>query len=102
MNNIYGPNRMDKNFAFLLFKKLKENQAVEIDKKASEIIFVFISLRFKSINPKFNNKTVRNIKSGRNWKFKNFIKKLNLFLFSKIYKIPKYIFIENKDKICKG
>ena len=93
---------MDKIFAFLLFKKLKESQAVEIDKKASEIIFVFISLRFKSINPKFNNKTVRNIKTGRHWKFKNFMKKLNLFLFSKIDKIPKYIFIENKDKICKG
>ncbi len=93
---------MDRIFTFLLFKKLKESQAVEIDKKASEIIFVFILLRFKSINPKFNNNTAININSGRNWKFKNFIKKLNLFLFSKIDEIPKCIFIENKDKICKG
>ena len=93
---------MDKIFAFLLFKKLTESQAAEIEKKASEIIFVLISLRFKSINPKFNNKNVRNIKNGINKKFKKFIKKLNLFLFSKIDEIPKYIFIENKDKICKG
>ena len=50
---------MDKFLPFT-FKKLKKAKRQKL-KKASEIIFVLISLRFKSINPKFINKIVRNV-----------------------------------------
>ena len=45
------------------------------------------------------NTKVINIANGRNLKLIDFIKRFNLFLFSKIDIIPKYIFIENKDNI---